>query len=175
MVGAAYAAVPLYFAFCRATGFAGTTQVRAAARRHKGQRTLTVRFDANVAPGLDWTFEPETSSITCAPARPRRYSSSVHNRCDREDAPRPRPTTSRRTVRAAGSTRFPASASASSGSGPGETRGTAGRVLPRSGLEKGSRDGRGRCDHAVLHAVRAARTRQTGRAGADGRRGAPKL
>jgi hypothetical protein len=37
MVGAAYAAVPLYFAFCRATGFAGTTQVAAAAPALKGQ------------------------------------------------------------------------------------------------------------------------------------------
>ena len=33
MVGAAYAAVPLYFAFCRATGFAGTTQVASRRRR----------------------------------------------------------------------------------------------------------------------------------------------
>ncbi len=63
MVGAAYAAVPLYFLFCRATGFAGTTQVATAAPALKGQRTLTVRFDANVAPGLPWDFEPETTSI----------------------------------------------------------------------------------------------------------------
>jgi cytochrome c oxidase assembly protein subunit 11 len=64
MVGAAYAAVPLYFAFCRATGFAGTTQVANAESTNKGERALLVRFDANVAPGLDWTFEPETTSIT---------------------------------------------------------------------------------------------------------------
>lgn len=63
MVGATYAAVPLYFLFCRATGFAGTTQVATAAPALKGQRMLTVRFDANVAPGLPWTFEPETESI----------------------------------------------------------------------------------------------------------------
>ena len=63
MVGAAYAAVPLYFLFCRATGFAGTTQVAAAAPALKGQRVLTVRFDANVAPGLPWSFEAETASI----------------------------------------------------------------------------------------------------------------
>jgi cytochrome c oxidase assembly protein subunit 11 len=63
MVGATYAAVPLYFLFCRATGFAGTTQVATAAPALKGQRVLTVRFDANVAPGLPWAFEPETTSI----------------------------------------------------------------------------------------------------------------
>ena len=63
MIGAAYAAVPLYFAFCKATGFAGTPQLAEAASATKGQRTLTVRFDANVAPGLDWSFEPEVSAI----------------------------------------------------------------------------------------------------------------
>jgi cytochrome c oxidase assembly protein subunit 11 len=63
MVGASYAAVPLYFLFCRATGFAGTTQVAAAGPTLRGQRLLTVRFDANVAPGLPWTFEAETGSV----------------------------------------------------------------------------------------------------------------
>ncbi len=62
MVGAAYAAVPAYYAFCRATGFGGTTQVAGGASAVKGERFLTVRFDANVAPGLNWTFEPETTS-----------------------------------------------------------------------------------------------------------------
>src|ERR1700678_1983947 len=64
MVGAAYAAVPLYYAFCRATGFGGTTQVAREAPASKGQRTFAVRFDANVAPGLPWRVEPETSEIT---------------------------------------------------------------------------------------------------------------
>src|SRR5580698_4709631 len=63
MVGAAYAAVPLYGLFCRETGFAGTTQVAREAPATKGERSLRVRFDGNVAPDLDWTFEPETSSI----------------------------------------------------------------------------------------------------------------
>ena len=63
MVGAAYAAAPLYFLFCRATGFAGTTQVAASGPALRGERALTVRFDANVAPGLPWTFEAETASI----------------------------------------------------------------------------------------------------------------
>jgi cytochrome c oxidase assembly protein subunit 11 len=63
MVGAAYAAVPLYYLFCRATGFAGTTQVAGEAPALKGQRILTVRFDANAAPGLPWSFEAETASV----------------------------------------------------------------------------------------------------------------
>src|SRR5688572_9705601 len=63
MVGAAYAAVPLYDWFCRTTGFGGTTQVSSAAPGEVLERTITVRFDGNVAPGLPWKFEPEQTSI----------------------------------------------------------------------------------------------------------------
>jgi len=63
MVGAAYAAVPLYDWFCRTTGFAGTTQVAAAGPSHILDRKLKVRFDANVAGGLPWRFEPEQTFI----------------------------------------------------------------------------------------------------------------
>jgi cytochrome c oxidase assembly protein subunit 11 len=63
MVGAAYAAVPLYDWFCRATGFNGTTQVAASAPAGALGRSITVRFDANVGPGLPWRFEPEQNSI----------------------------------------------------------------------------------------------------------------
>jgi cytochrome c oxidase assembly protein subunit 11 len=64
MLSAAYAAVPLYAAFCKATGFAGTTQVAKVAPATRGHRSMTVRFDANIAPGLPWSLEPETSEIT---------------------------------------------------------------------------------------------------------------
>ncbi len=63
MVGAAYAAVPLYDWFCRATGFGGTTQVATAAPAQTLERTLTVRFDANVMGGLPWRFEPEQNTV----------------------------------------------------------------------------------------------------------------
>jgi cytochrome c oxidase assembly protein subunit 11 len=63
MVSAAYAAVPLYNWFCRTTGFGGTTQVSTAAPSQVLGRTITVRFDANVAPGLPWRFVPEKNSV----------------------------------------------------------------------------------------------------------------
>ena len=63
MLGAAFAAVPLYGLFCRTTGFAGTTQVAHEAPTLKGKRMITVLFDANVAAGLPWTVEPETHSL----------------------------------------------------------------------------------------------------------------
>src|SRR5205807_3399908 len=63
MVGAAFAAVPFYNWFCRTTGFGGTTQVASVAPAGMLDRRITVRFDANVAPGLPWRFMPEVNSI----------------------------------------------------------------------------------------------------------------
>jgi cytochrome c oxidase assembly protein subunit 11 len=63
MVGAAYAAVPLYTWFCRVTGFAGTTQVATSAPGVVLDRTITIRFDANVLGGLPWRFAPERTAI----------------------------------------------------------------------------------------------------------------
>ena len=64
MVGASYAAVPFYNWFCRATGFNGTTQVATSAPSDAPlERKITVRFDANVAPGLPWKFQPDQNEI----------------------------------------------------------------------------------------------------------------
>jgi cytochrome c oxidase assembly protein subunit 11 len=63
MVAAAYAAVPLYSWFCRATGFNGTTQVATSGPARVLDRTITVRFDANVAGSLPWRFEPDQTSV----------------------------------------------------------------------------------------------------------------
>lgn len=56
MVALTYAAVPLYRLFCQVTGFAGTTQIAAAAPGAAGAGAVAVRFDANTAPGLAWRF-----------------------------------------------------------------------------------------------------------------------
>ena len=64
MVGASYAAVPFYNWFCRTTGFNGTTQVATSAPSAAPlARKIAVRFDANVAAGLPWKFEPEQTEI----------------------------------------------------------------------------------------------------------------
>ena len=55
MVGAAFAAVPLYRMFCQATGFGGTVSRAAAAPGKILDQKVTVRFDTNVR-GLPWTF-----------------------------------------------------------------------------------------------------------------------
>ena len=58
MLGLAYAAVPLYEAFCKATGFNGTPLVAQEGERPIVARTVQVRFDSNVDPNLSWRFEP---------------------------------------------------------------------------------------------------------------------
>src|SRR6266545_735321 len=63
MLGAAYAAVPLYNWFCRTTGLGGIPQVASVAPSHILERKVKVRFDANVVGGLPWRFEPEQNSI----------------------------------------------------------------------------------------------------------------
>ncbi len=84
MVGMAYAAVPLYKAFCKATGYNGTTQVAAAAAKTLGSREVTVRFDTNVAPGLAWTFESEVPAITLVPGKTATVFFKVKNLSDKE-------------------------------------------------------------------------------------------
>lgn len=57
MVGAAYASVPLYRAFCQLTGFDGTIRKAEAAPAKVLDRKLLIRFDANVR-DLPWDFKP---------------------------------------------------------------------------------------------------------------------
>jgi cytochrome c oxidase assembly protein subunit 11 len=64
MLGAAYAAVPLYDLFCRATGFGGRPVVAAAGPGHVSDRMFEIRFDSNVNGGLSWKFQPEAPSIS---------------------------------------------------------------------------------------------------------------
>lgn len=58
MVGAAFASVPLYKAFCQVTGFDGTVRKAEAAPDKTLDRKLTIRFDANIRE-LPWTFTAE--------------------------------------------------------------------------------------------------------------------
>lgn len=64
MVGAAYAAVPLYDLFCKVTGYGGTTQVAVGEAGVILDREVTVYFDANTNRNLPWSFEPVQRSIT---------------------------------------------------------------------------------------------------------------
>jgi cytochrome c oxidase assembly protein subunit 11 len=67
MIGLSFASVPLYRLFCAATGFGGTTQRAESAPTRTTTALITVRFDAQVAPGLDWEFRPLQSAIAVHP------------------------------------------------------------------------------------------------------------
>ena len=64
MIGMAYAAVPLYAMFCKVTGYGGTTQRVDQYSDRVLDRTITVRFDANVSGGLPWNFQPVARDVT---------------------------------------------------------------------------------------------------------------
>lgn len=64
MVGLVIGSVPLYKAFCKATGIGGPPRQVAAASEQAGERWVKVRFDASVAKGLDWRFAPRTREMT---------------------------------------------------------------------------------------------------------------
>ncbi|KAK8941177.1 hypothetical protein KSP39_PZI010029 [Platanthera zijinensis] len=76
MVGASYAAVPLYRRFCQATGYGGTVQRRESVEekivRHardgtKVSRELVVQFNADVADGMPWKFVPTQRQVKVKP------------------------------------------------------------------------------------------------------------
>ncbi len=58
MVGLSFAAVPLYRLFCQVTGYAGTPQRAETAPTEVLDRTIRIRFDANVDRALPWSFKP---------------------------------------------------------------------------------------------------------------------
>jgi cytochrome c oxidase assembly protein subunit 11 len=84
MLGLSSAALPLYRLFCAATGFAGTPRAAPAAPLARGERTLTVRFDANVASGLAWKFAPETAELTLRTGDTATVYYKATNMSDRE-------------------------------------------------------------------------------------------
>ncbi len=64
MVGLSFAAIPLYEAFCRITGFGGTPLRGDVASERVLDETITVRFDANIDKKLPWTFKPVQTEMT---------------------------------------------------------------------------------------------------------------
>ncbi len=54
----AWASVPFYDWFCRVTGFGGVTGVADAGSDEILDRTIMIRFDANVERGMPWVFKP---------------------------------------------------------------------------------------------------------------------
>src|SRR4030081_3782020 len=67
MLALSFASVPLYRLSCAATGYGGTTQRAETAPTRIAAGLITVRFDAQVAPGLDWEFRPLEHAVAVHP------------------------------------------------------------------------------------------------------------
>jgi cytochrome c oxidase assembly protein subunit 11 len=69
MVGATFAAVPLYRVFCAVTGYGGTPQIGgaaapgASAQAGHAAPTIVVRMDADTNPKLPWDFRSEQKEV----------------------------------------------------------------------------------------------------------------
>jgi cytochrome c oxidase assembly protein subunit 11 len=83
MTGLSFAAVPLYDLFCKTTGFGGTPMVGTAGASTILDRTMSVRFDANVSPGLGWKFEPESPEIKLRVGQTQTVFYKITNRTSR--------------------------------------------------------------------------------------------
>mmetsp|Transcript_26865 Transcript_26865/g.37493 ORF Transcript_26865/g.37493 Transcript_26865/m.37493 type:complete len:217 (+) Transcript_26865:71-721(+) len=68
-MGLSYAAVPLYQAFCQATGYGGTVQTVKEEKLEKmlsektGEREIIVKFDAGTGIGMPWKFKPLQQAV----------------------------------------------------------------------------------------------------------------
>lgn len=83
MGAVAYASVPLYSLFCKATGYGGTTQRAAIAPNQTRERWVTVSFDTNVDQALPWDFQPEVKNIQAKLGETYTVKFKAHNRSDK--------------------------------------------------------------------------------------------
>jgi cytochrome c oxidase assembly protein subunit 11 len=86
MVGMSFAAVPLYDLFCRVTGFGGTTQVAGEANDEILDRTVRVRFVADVDRDLPWDFGAETREVEVRIGEPMQINYWAENTGDEPTA-----------------------------------------------------------------------------------------
>jgi len=63
MVAGSFASVPLYRLFCQVTGFGGTPLRAERAPDAAAERTIVVRFNADIDPTLPWQFRPAQREI----------------------------------------------------------------------------------------------------------------
>ncbi|MGX1100755.1 cytochrome c oxidase assembly protein [Amorphus sp. MBR-141] len=84
MIGLVSYSPTLYRMFCAATGYGGTVNRAEAsvAPATSDGHTVTVRFDANVAPGLDWEFEPGQRSVEARIGEPTKAYYTARNTSD---------------------------------------------------------------------------------------------
>jgi cytochrome c oxidase assembly protein subunit 11 len=79
MVGASYAAIPLYRKFCQLTGYDGTPDISGRAAPGAVRQTIVVRFNADTNPGLPWQFAPSLAQVRVELGEDRLATYQAHN------------------------------------------------------------------------------------------------
>ena len=82
MIGASYAAVPLYRVFCQVTGFGGTPNIASGPSAVVSDRKMNVRFDSTVN-GLNWAFQPIKREVRIRVGETMVAYYRAHNNSDR--------------------------------------------------------------------------------------------
>lgn len=85
MLGLAFASVPLYSLFCKATGFGGTPQMaegRAAPGAPAHARSFRVEFNADTNPALPWDFAPAQHAVQVTAGESQLVAYRATNRSD---------------------------------------------------------------------------------------------
>ena len=83
MVGLSFAAIPLYRAFCAATGYGGTPKIGVATAPGGDVRTIRVRFNADTNPGLPWQFAPDVTEVAVPLGEDQLAAYHAHNKASR--------------------------------------------------------------------------------------------
>lgn len=84
MVGASYAAVPLYDLYCKVTGYNGTIREAEEASQVILKDRIRVEFDTNVASDLNWDFKPVEAFVEPRIGETMRVSFRITNNSTRE-------------------------------------------------------------------------------------------
>jgi len=79
MLGAAYAAVPLYRLFCQLTGFDGTPLRATSFPAVTGEHQVSVRFNAETSRGMPWIFRPVQREVKVKVGEPTLIAYRAHN------------------------------------------------------------------------------------------------
>ena len=83
MTGLVAASVPLYRWFCQVTGYGGTTNVATEAPAAIADRTIAVRFNADVNSRLPWRFGPVQREVTLRLGEQKLIFYAARNMSDR--------------------------------------------------------------------------------------------
>jgi cytochrome c oxidase assembly protein subunit 11 len=79
MVGMSFAAVPLYRIFCQVTGFGGTVRKAEKVEASAIDRTMRVRFTANVDRDMPWQFQPKQKIAVVKVGEPQLATYEAYN------------------------------------------------------------------------------------------------